>query len=168
MFARAGILLRVVRQLDHQKGIFHLPDGGDLHPPAVYVGTTALPTVETFVATRVVDYTQQQFFFRAKGYGYAIGRIVMNEIGRPVQRVHNPAVGFVAVGRRAFLRNEPGFGQQCRECGNDLLFRFLVYIGYIVVRMFLFHALKAEVLPLFLQKSSCIHRDTSDFGGKLC
>ena len=88
----------------------------------------------------------------------------MDEIGRSVQRVHDPAVGFVAICCRAFLRDEPGFGQEDSERSHDSFFRFFVYVRHVVVRVFLFYAFGAEVLPFFFQEASRIHCDTPDFG----
>ena len=87
----------------------------------------------------------------------------MDIIRSPVQRVHNPAIGFILIHSRTFFRNKTGFRQQCGELGNNLLLRFFIYVGHVVMRMFLFHALATECFSFFFQKTpaSIAMRQTS-------
>ena len=166
VFSRAGILTRVIRQFNYQKGIFHLLYIGNLYPLTIYVSATAFPTIETLIPARIVHHTQQKFLPGAKGYTYTVRCIVVDIIRSTVQRVHNPAIGFILIHSRTFFRNKTGFGQQEGKSGNNLLLRFLVYIRNIVMRMFLFHALATECFSFFFQEISCIHSDAANLLSK--
>ena len=154
VLARAGIAFGIVRQLHHQVGLVERRYVGNVHPHAVHVGATALPGIETLVAHRLVDHSQQQFVAAPQGNAHTVGRHVVDVVRGAVQRVDHPAIPFTLPAGRAFLGDEPRLRQQLPQRFHHPPLRLAVDVGHIVVGTLGLHGVPAEILPFFLQKMS--------------
>ena len=77
----------------------------------------------------------------------------MNEVGRTVQRVNQPAILLVGVSSAPLFSNKTCLGKQLPQTGYYSSFRFLVDIRHIIVCVLLLNPLTAELLPLLTDKS---------------
>ena len=85
----------------------------------------------------------------------------MDKVGRSVQGINHPGVGFPTRGIGSLFSNESCFRKNLLQPRHTLLLRFLIHIGNKVIEALVLHSIHGKMPSLLFNKYPHIFRNLS-------